>query len=108
MDYLKLLTAATQQGFDQEKVLKGKVCTDTQVRQLSELIRRFLPTGTEISSIAYRPLVGIMESTDARGVITTFDYDALGRLKSVADMNKSIISRFDYHQKSDKTIIEED
>lgn len=108
VDYLKLLTAATQQGFDQEKVLKGKVCTDTQVRQLSELIRRSLPTGTEISSIAYRPLVGIMESTDARGVITTFDYDALGRLKSVADMNKSIISRFDYHQKSDKTIIEED
>ena len=54
-------------------------------------LRTQLPLAS-IITYTYKPLVGVATSTDARGQVTTYNYDAFGRLIKVTDAQNNIIS----------------
>ena len=53
-----------------------------------------------ITTYSYLPLVGVNTITDPKGDITTYIYDAFGRLLSVNDKDGKIISEYEYNYKS--------
>jgi YD repeat-containing protein len=62
-------------------------------------LRMQLPNA-QVSTYTYKPLVGIRTKTDPRGVKTTYEYDAFGRLQAIKDENNNVIERYDYHYKN--------
>jgi YD repeat-containing protein len=62
-------------------------------------LRTQLPNA-QVTTYTYKPLVGILTSTDPRGVITTYDYDAYGRLQAIKDENNTVIDSYYYHYKN--------
>jgi YD repeat-containing protein len=54
----------------------------------------------EITTYTYKLLVGMTSVTDPRGVKTTYEYDAFGRLQTVKDHNGSKLEGYDYHYKN--------
>lgn len=55
--------------------------------------------GVMMTTFTYRPLVGMMSQTDAKGMTVYYDYDAFQRLQSVRDQNRHIVKSYDYHFK---------
>jgi len=53
-----------------------------------------------VTTYTYKPLVGIASMTDPRGVITYYDYDVFGRLKTVKDNSSKNVEGYDYHYKN--------
>jgi len=53
-----------------------------------------------VATYKYKPLVGVIEMTDPRGVTTYYDYDNFGRLKEIY-MNengvKKVIESYKYN-----------
>ncbi|GHT26182.1 hypothetical protein AGMMS4957_21680 [Bacteroidia bacterium] len=62
-------------------------------------LRTQLPNA-QISTYTYKPLVGIQTMTDPRGVTVTYEYDAVGRLKTIKDENNKVLENYDYHYKN--------
>jgi len=58
---------------------------------------RLYPSDAAMSSQTYEPLFGLSSSTDASGRVTYYEYDKLGRLGTVRDMEGNIISHTEYH-----------
>jgi YD repeat-containing protein len=56
-------------------------------------------TGAGISSYSYKTLVGLQSATDAKGMTSYYEYDALGRLRAVKDHSQNVINTYDYHFK---------
>lgn len=59
-----------------------------------------LPANAQKTTFTYKPLVGIETVTNPRGVITYYNYDALGRLQNIMDHNGKKIENYDYHYKN--------
>lgn len=67
-------------------------------------LQRVLPKAL-VTTYTYKPLVGMLTSTDPSGITTYYDYDSFGRLKEtyiykdniVSTANKQIIQSYDYH-----------
>lgn len=58
-----------------------------------------------ITTLVYKPLVGVVSITDPRGITNYYDYDSQGRLKEVYyyatnSGEKRIIESYDYHYKT--------
>ncbi len=73
--------------------------TDEAIKSLTEVpqtLRTLLPNSF-ITSYTYKPGVGIISSTDPKGVTTKFEYDAFNRLKLTKDQNSKIISENIYN-----------
>ena len=70
--------------------------TQTEISQKASALRALMP-GTEIKSIAYHWIFGMIEMTDGRGVPTSYGYDNRGRLYETRDFNNFLISRYEYH-----------
>ncbi|WP_263601480.1 RHS repeat protein [Chryseobacterium sp. PET-29] len=51
----------------------------------------------QIETFAYDPLIGVKSVTDANGVKSSYQYDALNRPKKVFDANGDPIKTFDYN-----------
>lgn len=59
----------------------------------------------QITTYTYKPLVGMLTSTDPSGITAYYDYDSFGRLKEtyiykdniVSTANKQTIQKYDYH-----------
>ncbi len=66
-----------------------------QVRTALNNIRVNLPKAL-VTTYTYIPLLGISSETDPSGKTTYYEYDGLGRLKLIRDLNNNIIKRFDY------------
>lgn len=62
------------------------------IRSLENTLKSIL-----ITTYTYKPLVGMTSMTDPRGVTTTYEYDAFGRLSKVKDNNGKIVQSYDYH-----------
>ncbi|MCL6293891.1 hypothetical protein [Jejuia spongiicola] len=56
-------------------------------------------SGTFVSTYTYDPLVGIIDVTDSKDYITSYEYDAFNRLKLVKDADGKILSENKYHYK---------
>jgi YD repeat-containing protein len=50
-----------------------------------------------MTSQVYTPLHGVSSSTDARGRITYYQYDAFGRNIVVKDQEGNVVSKKEYH-----------
>jgi YD repeat-containing protein len=50
----------------------------------------------QVSTITYKPLIGVTSETDASGRTVYYEYDAFHRLKLVRDKDQNIIKRYDY------------
>lgn len=56
--------------------------------------------GAMVTTLTYRPLVGVSSITDPKGDIFYYTYDSLGRLATIKDRDGRIISENDYHYKN--------
>lgn len=52
-----------------------------------------------ITTYTYRPLLGMLTSTDPNGVTTSYEYDSFGRLQYIKDHNSKVIEEYNYHYK---------
>lgn len=57
---------------------------------------RTLP-GTLVSTLTYKPLVGVSSETDARGYTKYYEYDAQGRLSVIRDAQNNILKKICYN-----------
>jgi YD repeat-containing protein len=70
---------------------------DTQLRTELDKIRTGLANSNVlVSTYTYKPQVGITSETDPTGKTTYYEYDNLGRLKVIRDMNGKILKQFSY------------
>lgn len=69
--------------------------TDAQVGQALLPLRATLKKA-RVTAYTYEPLVGITSQTDPAGRITTFEYDALGRLLRTRDDQGRVLSQQQY------------
>jgi YD repeat-containing protein len=56
-------------------------------------------SNAQVTTYTYKPLVGMQSMTDPRGVVTNYNYDSFGRLKSVVRAGKQE-EWYDYHYKN--------
>ena len=54
-----------------------------------------------VTTLTYKPLVGVHTVTDPKGYKMTYEYDDFGRLKYVKDMDDKILSENQYHYITD-------
>jgi YD repeat-containing protein len=54
----------------------------------------------QVTTFTYKPLVGILTSTDPHGITTTYEYDGFGRLQTIKDENSRAVENHDYHYKN--------
>ncbi|ANH83186.1 hypothetical protein A8C56_21345 [Niabella ginsenosidivorans] len=60
---------------------------------------RIYPADAQMTTYTYEPLAGITSSTDAKGIVTYYEYDNFQHLKCIKDQTGNIIKAFDYHYK---------
>ncbi|MBB6236401.1 YD repeat-containing protein [Pedobacter sp. AK013] len=53
----------------------------------------------QIMTFTYYPLGDIKTITDAKGMVTYYEYDEFQRLKVIKDQNGNIVKSYDYHYK---------
>lgn len=56
--------------------------------------------GGLMTGYTYKPLVGISTTIDPKGERTYYEYDTFGRLKSVRDHNRKLLSENDYNYRT--------
>ncbi|NQX38362.1 hypothetical protein HQN84_05865 [Pedobacter steynii] len=61
-------------------------------------LRTGLPN-TQISSVSYKPLIGVTSQTDAKGQTTYYEYDHFQRLLNIKDQQGNIVKSYEYHLK---------
>jgi YD repeat-containing protein len=57
---------------------------------------RLFPKGSLMTTLTYAPLIGVTSQCDPSGKINYFNYDGLGRLRSIRDQYGNILKRYDY------------
>lgn len=70
--------------------------SDSSLFTLLDGLRTHFPL-SEITTYAYKPLIGITQREDARGRFSYYDYDGIGRLYLEKDHDQKILARYDYH-----------
>lgn len=63
---------------------------------------RIYPKGAVMSTYTYKPLVGIISSTDPNNRHGYFDYDALGRVTLMKDAYRNILKQIRYNYRTNR------
>ena len=92
----ELNEAAQKCGLTANQIDGRTVTAQSKIKEVALKLRATMPD-TEITSIAYHWIWGVVEMSDGRGVSNSFGYDRQGRLLEVRDFNNYLISKFDYH-----------
>ncbi len=58
---------------------------------------RVQPLKTHMTTFTYEPLIGLTETTDSNGKITTYQYDSRNRLHLIRDEDNNIVERYRYN-----------
>ena len=93
--YAAVVAALTSNGvtLTSLQTLDGQALIDALA-----VLRTALPDAF-ITTYAYKPMVGITHMQDARGLQTTYSYDAQNRLDEVRDHEDNILSKNNYNYK---------
>lgn len=73
--------------------------TNTPNMTLLNNLRNALPE-SEITTYQYTPLLGLVSSTDPRGITIYYEYDTFGRLESIKDSHSNVLKNYKYHYKN--------
>jgi len=57
---------------------------------------RLHPQDAQMTTYTYDPLIGLTSQCDVNNHITYYEYDGLGRLKTIRDENKNVLKTLDY------------
>jgi hypothetical protein len=57
---------------------------------------RLYPSDAQMTSYTYNPLVGMTSSSGPTGILNYYEFDALGRLVRLRDMDKNVVKQYDY------------
>lgn len=57
------------------------------------------PENALINTYIYKPLTGVISTTDPKGMTTYYEYDNFQRLKSIKDQNGNVLKSYNYHYK---------
>jgi YD repeat-containing protein len=68
---------------------------------------RMYPKGAMMTSYTYKPLTGIISSTDPNNRSQYFDYDGLGRLTLIKDAYRNILKQYKYNYRTTVTGIQQ-
>ena len=79
-----------------DAITNSQEFTQRQQEILNDTLRRLLPEA-HITVYTYKPGIGVSSITDLRGVKTTFEYDASGRLVSIKDTDGKTVEEYEYH-----------
>ena len=74
-----------EQPYTANKVLTGPV-DDVRV----------YPVDAQMSTYTHHPFLGITSETDTKGNTLYYEYDELGRLKTIRDNDNKILKQIDY------------
>lgn len=83
-------------GFDQNMIVSGNIYSSESIKILTDHIRTEFPK-SEITSLTYHWLIGIMDATDGRGIKKSYKYDIHSRLTDVLDMNNALLRKYEYN-----------
>lgn len=61
---------------------------------------RLHPVDAQMTTYVYKPQVGITDSGDVNALVTHYDFDDLGRLKSIKDHEGNILETYQYGYKN--------
>ena len=61
---------------------------------------RLYPKGAQMTTFAYRPLIGVLSQADKNNQILYYEYDDFNRLKLIRDFDSNIIKTFSYQYKA--------
>ncbi|MDE3234529.1 MAG: RHS repeat protein [Bacteroidota bacterium] len=78
-----------------QSTISNMSTTDANMRAALSSLRSGLPSAL-VNTYTYTPMLGMTSQTDARGYLSTFEYDALGRLLRTRDMDGNIIKQNAY------------
>lgn len=70
--------------------------SDQQIRQLMGGLRTSL-SNSFLTSYTYKPLIGMLSTTDPKGMTTSYNYDSFGRLKHIIDHDNNIVKSYTYN-----------
>lgn len=59
-------------------------------------LQRALPN-SQVTTYTYKPLMGVISSTDPAGLTTTYEYDTFGRLAKIKDSDGHVIESYEYN-----------
>ncbi|MBS1643456.1 MAG: hypothetical protein JST36_00315, partial [Bacteroidetes bacterium] len=65
---------------------------------------RLYPQDAQMTTYTYEPLVGMTSQCDVNNNITYYEYDGLGRLITIRDMDKNILKKFGYNYAGQKFV----
>lgn len=90
--------------YESVKTALGSVTPDELAKSsvpnmmLVNSLRDKLP-GAFVSTYEYKPLVGVIKEVDPKGLVMTYIYDSMRRLKRIVDGQGSVVEEFDYSYK---------
>lgn len=58
---------------------------------------RIYPSGAQMTTYTYEPLIGISSQTDERGRTISYEYDSFGRLYRIIDNEGNVLKQYDYN-----------
>lgn len=70
------------------------------LREALASLRASLPPESMMTSYTYDPLIGVTSITDSRGYTTYYEYDEFNRLRYVKDQEGNVLTKNEYHYKS--------
>lgn len=73
---------------------------DSIIASLNNLRNNTVLMGSMITTYTYIPLVGVSTITDSNGYTIHYEYDDFGRLSTIKDQEGNIITKNEYHYKT--------
>lgn len=90
--YTDLEKALKTIGLNAENLSSSETPDISKIKELQKNL-----TNSQVTLFEYKPMVGMIESTDPKGTISTYSYDEFNRLKDIKDDKGSLMNDYAYN-----------